>query len=155
RADRAGALAMTTSHAPTPVTVLFADISGSTLMYAVHGDQRAFAVTSACLGLLEAEVARSGGRVVKRVGDAILAVFDAADAGVGAAVGMLRALETAESPAQDERVHVRVGIASGTAVLDAGDVYGDVVNVAARLVGLAGVDEIFLSGDCHDALPRE
>jgi len=146
---------MTVVPEPAPVTVLFADISGSTLLYALRGDEQAFAVTSACLAVLEAEVASASGRVVKRVGDAILAVFPAPDAGVDAAVRMLRALESAAAPLRDERIHVRVGIASGTAVLDAGDVYGDVVNVAARLVGLAGPDEIFLAGECHDGLAPE
>ena len=48
---------------------------------------------------------------------------------------------------------MRAGIAYGKAVVVPDDVYGDVVNVAARLVGLAGGDEIFLSGTVYESLP--
>ena len=51
-----------------PVTVLFADISGSTLMYAERGDATAFGLTSTCLNLLEEQATAVGGRVVKRLG---------------------------------------------------------------------------------------
>jgi hypothetical protein len=89
------------------------------------------------------------------VGDAVLAAFDAAVPAIQAAAGMQWALEAPECKLRAEGLHVRVGIASGTAVLDAGDVYGDVVNVAARLVSLAGADEIFLGGETYDALTPE
>jgi adenylate cyclase len=150
---------MGTGHDPNaasaPVTVLFADISGSTLMYAVRGDEVAFKLTSTCLTVLEEQVVRSGGRVIKRVGDAILAAFESAEAAVRAAAGMQRALESPDCPVRGEGVLVRVGIASGTAVHDEGDIYGDIVNVAARLVSLAGADEIFLTGESHATLPVE
>jgi class 3 adenylate cyclase len=143
------------SSASAPVTILFADISGSTLMYAVRGNEVAFQITSACLTLLEEQVTAAGGRVVKRVGDAILAAFEAGEAAVRAAAGMQRALEDPACTVRAEGILVRVGIASGAAVHDAGDVYGDVVNVAARLVSLAGADEIFLTGETLEALPDE
>ena len=66
---------------------------------------------------------------------------------------MRRALDDPECPLRGEGVHVRVGISCGNVVLEQGDVYGDVVNVAARLVSLAGVDEIFFSGNVYEALP--
>jgi class 3 adenylate cyclase len=137
------------------LTVLFADISGSTLMYAVRGNEAAYTLTSTCLGLLEEQVHRLGGAVVKRVGDAILARFEDAEAAVRAAAGMQHALEAPDCPVRGEGLHVRTGIATGTALLDAGDVYGDVVNVAARLVALAGADEILLAGETYDALSED
>ncbi len=137
------------------VTVMFADISGSTLMYAVRGNEAAFGLMSTCLRLLEAQVHAAGGRVVKRVGDAILATFDTATAAIGAAADMQHALEAPDSPVCDEGIHVRAGVSTGPAVLDGEDVYGDVVNVAARLVALAGAEEIFLSGETYQELPAE
>ncbi len=146
----------TTSRDPkSELTILFADISGSSLMYAVRGDTVAFNLTTSCLNLMEEEVKKRGGRVFKRVGDAVLAVFDDAGAAVRAAEGIQLALDDPECTLRREGVHVRAGISSGTAVLDAGDVYGDVVNVAARLVAHAGADEIFLSGRAYEALPAE
>jgi adenylate cyclase len=138
------------------VSVLFADISGSTLMYAVRGDEVAFKLTSACLSLLEQEVQRFGGRVIKRVGDAILAAFAGSEAAVRAAAGMQHALESPDCPVRGEGVLVRVGVSTGMAVRDpTGDVYGDIVNIAARLVSLAGADEIFLNGEAYEEIPAE
>jgi class 3 adenylate cyclase len=139
--------------ADAPITVIFADISGSTMLCAVRGDETAYKLVSTCLTILETEVRRFGGRVIKRVGDAILAVFDAAEPAVHAAQSMQIALEAPGSEVHAEGVRVRVGIATGTAVLDAGDIYGDVVNVAARLTSLAGADEVFMAGETFEALP--
>jgi class 3 adenylate cyclase len=137
-----------------PVTALFADISGSTLMYAVRGNEVAFQLTSTCLTLLEGCVAAAGGRVIKRVGDAILAAFGDGEAAVQSAVAMAHALEAPDCPVREENIRVRVGVATGEAVHDAGDIYGDVVNVAARLTSLAGPGEIFLTGETLAALPE-
>jgi len=106
--------------ADAPITVIFADISGSTMLCAVRGDETAYKLVSTCLTILEAEVQRFGGRVIKRVGDAILAVFDSAEPAVHAAQSMQIALEAPGSEVHAEGVRVRVGIATGTAVLDAG-----------------------------------
>lgn len=139
----------------TTATVLFADISGSTTLYAVRGDAVAFQLTSRCLALLEEHVTAAHGRVVKRLGDGVLAVFDTAPPAVGAAIEIQRALAAADSVLRQEGLHVRVGISSGAIVLAPDDIYGDVVNVAARLVSLAGADEIVLSGSVHDALGEQ
>ncbi len=139
--------------ADAPITVIFADISGSTMLCAVRGDETAYKLVSACLTTMEAEVQRHGGHVIKRVGDAILAYFDAAEPAVHAAHSMQVALEAPGSEVHAEGVRVRVGVATGTAVLDAGDIYGDVVNVAARLTSLAGADEVFMAGETYEGLP--
>lgn len=136
-----------------PVAVLFADISGSTLLYAIRGDEEAFRLSSSCLSLVQEELEACGGRIVKRLGDALLAVFANVEGAVQAAAGMQRRMDDPQCDLHDEGVHVRVGIAWGSAVFDDGDVYGDVVNVAARLVALAGADEILLSEAAHDSLP--
>ncbi len=137
-----------------PVAVVFADVSGSSLLYAEQGDTVAFNIVSRCLDVLEVHVKQHAGRVVKRVGDAVLAVFDDATAAVCASASMQQAMEVSGNAA-GICTHVRIGISHGTAVLDAGDVYGDMVNVAARLVALAGVDEIVISGAVYDALPLD
>src|SRR5438552_2793969 len=120
------------------LSIMFADISGSTLMYAVRGDSVAFSLTSTCLTLMEEQVKSVGGRVVKRVGDGIMAVFETTEAAVSAAVGIQEALDKPGSELRREGLHVRVGVACGRSVLAGGDVYGDVVNVAARLQAHAG-----------------
>jgi adenylate cyclase len=146
---------------PTPtstspdLTILFADISGSSLMYATRGDAVAFNLTSTCLNLMEEHVGQHGGRVVKRVGDGVMAVFESPEAALRAAEAIQRAVDTPDSLLRRERIQVRVGISCGPAVLDGDDVYGDVVNVAARLVSHAGSDEIFLSSHAYERLPAD
>ena len=137
----------------TPTAVLFADISGSVSIYADRGDTVAFRLNDACLSLLEESVEGRGGRVIKRAGDAILAEFDAAEEAVAAALEMLGAVAAPESGLKDEGIHVRVGVSYGTVVHSEGDIYGDRVNVAARLVALAGPGEILLSGSAYEILP--
>jgi class 3 adenylate cyclase len=137
----------------TPMTVLFADITGSTTLYAQRGDATAFALASTCLTLVEAEIRATGGRVIKRLGDGVLAVFETPLPAIEAAARIRAAIDDAARSQASEGVQVRVGIATGQAVLSADDVYGDTVNVAARLVSLAGADEIFLSGKVYEALP--
>jgi len=139
----------------SPVTILFADISGSTSLYAQRGDTVAFSLVSNCIDILEAQVSGGGGRLVKRVGDGILAVFEQPADAVLAAAAMQDALEKPGTSLHVERIRVRVGISTGTAVIAEGDVFGDVVNVAARLVSIAGAGDIFLSGKAYEALPAE
>jgi adenylate cyclase len=143
------------THAAEHLAVLFADISGSTLLYRTRGDAIGFKLVSTCLDLLEHEVVRFGGRLIKRIGDAVLAGFAGSEctaAAIRAAAGMQRALEVPDCPLRGEGVTVRLGISAGTAVLDRGDVYGDVVNVAARLVALAGAEEVLISGEAYALL---
>jgi class 3 adenylate cyclase len=138
-----------------PVAVLVADISGSTTMYVERGDTTAFALATGCLTLLEDHVRDAGGRVVKRMGDGILAVFDRAEDAMAAAIAIRRTVEAPDCTLGRDGIRVRIGISSGTAVVAEGDVYGDVVNVAARLVGVAGPDEVFLSGQAYEDLPLD
>ncbi|MGH7789294.1 MAG: adenylate/guanylate cyclase domain-containing protein, partial [Candidatus Binatia bacterium] len=111
----------------TPLTVMFADITASTTLYAQRGDATAFALASECLGLVDAEIRAAGGRVIKHLGDGLLAVFDAPLPAVDAALRIRSTIAAPERGLLREGVRVRVGIASGAAVLAEGDVYGDTV----------------------------
>ena len=136
----------------TPVTVLFADITASTTLYAQRGDVTAFALASECLDQVDTGIAAAGGRVLKRLGDGVLALFDNPTQAVRAAVALRTALSAPDTTVWREGVRVRFGISCGPAMLVRDDVFGDVVNVAARLTTLAGGDEIFLSGKVYELL---
>ena len=139
----------------TQVAVLFVDISGSTTLYAQRGDAAAFSLTKACLDLVGEQIAAAGGRVLRQIGDGVLAVFDTPVRALQAAIRISETTEDSAGPLASEGVRVRSGISCGPAVLLADDVYGDVANVAARLVGRADAGEIFLSGKVYEALPDE
>ncbi len=143
-------------HLPADhLAVLFADISDSSLLYAMRGDSVAFALSTKCIDVMIAEIRRAGGRVVKRIGDGLLATFKQADASVRAASGIQQALDDRSSVLSQEGLHVRIGISAGRAVLRDDDVFGDVVNVAARLETHAGPGEIVLSSAVYEALPAD
>ena len=138
-----------------PVTVLFVDISDSTTLYAQRGDAIAFGLAKTCLDLAAAKVTAAGGRVLRHVGDGIWAVFDTPGQSLRAAIEIKQAMEDPTCSLESEGVRVHSAMSSGPAVLLADDVYGDVANVAARLVGRAAAGEILLSGKVYEGLPAE
>jgi len=138
-----------------PVTVLFADIVASTALYVQRGDATAFALTAQCLGEVERHLVAGGGRIRKRLGDGLLATFESSTAALRAAQIARSALIDPDGTLVREGVRARFGITAGPAVDEADDIFGDVVNVAARLLALAGPDEIFLSGKVYEVLDQE
>ena len=126
--------------------VLFADVSGSTALYEVLGDERAFALVETCLATMSACTAAAHGRVVKTIGDAVMAVFDSADQAASAAAEMqTRVAEF--GPAVGVRLSLRIGLHFGPVVERDGDVFGDTVNLASRLCDLASKGQIVTDGD--------
>jgi adenylate cyclase len=133
------------------LAVLFADVAGSTRLYEQLGDVEALAAIGRCLSLAE-NVARSyGGRLVKTIGDEAMIVFGAADQATEAA-GEIQG-KMADLPTHGTaRIFFRVGIHCGAAREVDGDVFGDSVNVAARMVALAKSGQVILSASAVEAL---
>ncbi len=126
---------------PQTCAVLFVDISGSTRLYEELGDAQALARVDACLRLLQAAAAEFAGRVVKSTGDGLMCAFGAADDALQSARVMhLRVLEQGALGGPTLGIHV--GCHYGSVLESAGDLYGDCVNVAARVAGLAKVGQI-------------
>jgi adenylate cyclase len=140
--------------AATPTAVLFADISGSTRLYEVAGDAAAAAAVSRCIDLLRQKTAVLGGRVMRIVGDEILAVFPSADAAARAAIDMQAGVAELP-PAAEIRMGVRIGFNFGPVAERGGELFGDAVNVAARLAGLAQKDQIITSYETFEVLSPE
>ena len=137
------------------VAVLFADIVDSSLLYATSGNTVAFTLTTECVHIMIEEVRRVGGRALKRIGDSIMAVFDHVDSAVDAAEAIQKVMAQSEPGAAHDRLRVHIGISAGPAVVTEGDVFGDVVNVAARLEKQAGPGEIILSGQAYEGLSAD
>ena len=131
--------------------VLFADVAGSTALYEVLGDDRAFALIESCLSVMSTCTAQERGRVVKTIGDAVLSVFPCASAAAAAAVEMQTRVE-ANGPAQGVRLGLRIGFHFGPVVAHDHDVFGDTVNLASRLCDLASRGQIVTDRDTARSL---
>jgi adenylate cyclase len=98
-------------------------------------------------------IARHGGRIVKLMGDGLLAEFPSVGEAVACAVGMQRGLAGREPDILgDERIRLRIGINLGDVIVDGDDIYGDGVNIAARLQQMARVGGICLTRAVRDQL---
>jgi len=118
--------------------ILAADVVGySRLMTA--DEQATVAALDAARAIFRSRIESSQGRVIDMAGDSVLAVFDSATGAVSAAVAVQEALEAAaRTTSDDRRMRFRIGVHLGDVIEKAdGTVYGDGVNIAARLEGLA------------------
>lgn len=130
---------------PVPQTVaavLFADISGSTTIYETLGDALAKQMIDECLRDMRTATARHGGRVVKTIGDELMCVFPDADRVAMAASEMQQAIADMP-PVSGVKRAIRVGFHVGPVIESEGDVFGDTVNTAARMAGLAKGQQIY------------
>jgi class 3 adenylate cyclase len=136
---------------PPDMAVLFADVCGSTRLYESLGDAEALATIGRCVALISDVCIGHGGRVVKTIGDEAMAVFPSADKAANAAAEM-QARMSREAPVAGSRLAIRVGFHLGPTIEADGDVFGDSVNVAARMVGLAKREQVITSATTADAL---
>lgn len=133
----------TLSNAHT-YTVLLVDISGSTKLYEELGDERALARIEECLHLLQQATVALAGRIVKSTGDGLMCAFDEAERALQAALTMqVRIAEQAALGGPTLGIHV--GCHHGPVLENAGDLYGDCVNVAVRVAGLAKPGQVILT----------
>ncbi|HWI83168.1 adenylate/guanylate cyclase domain-containing protein [Ramlibacter sp.] len=125
-------------------TVVFADLSGSTAVYETLGNARAAETITGLTHWIGRVCEAHGGRVVKTLGDGVLAVFPDSPPAVTAVVELQRShtQRLAEWPDQ-ARLRLRIGIAAGEVIEVGGDCFGDAVNVASRLSDLSGPEEIW------------
>jgi class 3 adenylate cyclase len=133
------------------MAVLFADVSGSTKLYEALGDTEALATIGRCVTLMSTVCVGQGGRVVKTIGDEVMAVFASADKAAQAAAEMQSRI-SGHPPVGGSRLAIRVGFHLGPAIETEGDVFGDSVNVASRMAALAKREQIILSSHTVDAL---
>lgn len=103
--------------------------------------------------LIDPEMERHNGTIIKSTGDGLIAEFASVVEAMQCAVTIQRAIDRREQTTQqDRRIAYRVAVHLGDVVFDDGDIYGDGVNVAARLEALAEPGGIIVSGTAHDML---
>ena len=121
---------------------MFADVSGSTRLYEQLGDAEALRIINGCLDQLRAAIVKSRGRVIKTIGDEIMASFDTAESAMMAACEIQQRVDGLP-PFGEVKLAVRVGFHYGPAILENNDVFGDTVNLA----GAAGPVAAISAGD--------
>ncbi|MCV7302604.1 adenylate/guanylate cyclase domain-containing protein [Mycobacterium barrassiae] len=120
-------------------TVLFTDIVGSTERATALGDEAWGSILAAHNRAIEREALGARGKIVKFTGDGALATFD----GPARAINCACAIRDAVS---DLGLHIRAGLHTGEVEVDDNDVHGIAVHIAARIMGIAGPDEVLVSG---------
>jgi class 3 adenylate cyclase len=134
------------------MTILFSDIQGSTAFAEQNGDDEYMRMIGRHNSMLFPVIESNGGRVVKTLGDAILAKFDDSVGAIKAAAGMQRALaKDREGRDESEQISIRIGLHYGIGLLKDDDVFGDVVNAASRVQHLAEGDQILITDVLLDA----
>ncbi len=102
---------------------------------------------------LEPTLARHGGRLIKLIGDGALVEFGSVVDALNAAIEFQRSMTSANLDRRDdERIVFRIGVHVGDVIVDGDDLYGDGMNVAARLEGHAPPGGILISGNAKDAV---
>lgn len=131
----------------TSLTFLFTDLKGSTELYERVGDLEAFELVKAHFRTLNEVVAMNAGAVVKTIGDAVMATFPTPDRALSAALGMREAMRELNDRRGHEDLLLKIGIHEGPCLAvtlnDRLDYFGQTVNIAARVQGLATSRSIF------------
>lgn len=127
-------------------TILFADITGSTSLYESLGDEAARKLCADSINLLTAIIGANHGRVVKTMGDGIMAAFPSVLHGYDASVSMQEAHD-------NKQLAITIGFHDGQVIEENGDLFGDTVNLAAKIAAKAKPGEVLLTEQAADKLP--
>jgi adenylate cyclase len=136
--------------------VLLADVVGYSRLMSADEDGTHIRLANCVKNLIEPTVALHEGRLVRSKGDGFLVEFDSAVNAVSCAVDIQRGLAALDDgSAGDRKLQLRIGINSGDVIVDQNDIYGNSVNIAARLEGLAEPGGIYVTRTvCEQLLGR-
>ena len=136
--------------------ILAADVAGYTRLMESDEDATLAAWWAARKDVIDPSIAEYGGRIVKHTGDGFLAEFATATEAVRCAVAMQTALVASNSDTpEDRRFDFRMGINIGEIVDDDEDIYGDGVNIAARIESLAEPGGVWVSANVHEQVHKK
>lgn len=137
------------------VTILFTDIEDSTRYWGNRGDVSGRLMVDRHNRIIFPIVRQFRGKVIKTIGDSVMAMFAQPEDGVSASIAIQQALQQTRDDDRSFRIKVRIGLHMGEAIVEKNDVFGDVVNVAARVESEAEADEILFSGRLSKHLDKE
>lgn len=125
------------------LAIVFADISGSTKLYETLGDQVARSKVAETLETIANVVKEHNGTVIKTIGDEVMCTFLTAEEAATACCDMHESLEEVNNNIKEGTIiAIRVGMHYGPAIMEGGDVFGDAVNLAARMAAQAKANQI-------------
>ena len=138
------------SHFSKTVAVMFTDIKGSTSFYEVRGDLEGRAMVHRHNEIVIPNITSHHGTLIKTIGDATLSFFEHPFNALHSAMAIQQALHDYNlDKTQTDQIHVKIGLNYGTGIVQQDDIYGDVVNVASRMVSVAAAGEIIIPEDFY------
>jgi class 3 adenylate cyclase/tetratricopeptide (TPR) repeat protein len=144
------------THTPNSIrkiAVLFTDVVGSTQYFKDLGDVAGREMLQRHQDIASSPIVEHAGIVVKTLGDSVMAYFMDPKEAVKAAIKIQqRFLNQNRQQDPEHQILVRIGIHWGEGIIEEQDIFGNVVNLAAKIVPLAGRDQIFVSNDVCKAV---
>jgi formylglycine-generating enzyme required for sulfatase activity/class 3 adenylate cyclase len=148
-------------HDPTPTprrlaAIVAADISGYSRLMEIDEEGTHRRVKRIERDLVEPSIAEHHGRLVKTTGDGFIAIFDSPVEAVRCGIVIQQNMigRNAALP-KHHWIEYRIGVNLGDVIIEADDVYGDGVNVASRLEGIAGPGQVFISGGIYEQIKHK
>ena len=132
------------------MAIMAADVAGYSRLMGTDEEGTLAHLKSFRKTLVDPKIAEHRGHIVKTTGDGMLVEFASAVDAVRCAVEIQRGMaeQNADAP-QDNRIEFRIGIHLGDIIIDDNDIFGDGVNIAARLEGIAEPGGVCISDDAH------
>jgi TolB-like protein len=130
--------------------VLAADVAGYSRLMGADEVGTLSALKAARRELVDPEIATHKGRIVKTTGDGMLVEFASSVDAVTCAIAIQRRMAERAASATDPQLQYRIGINIGDIIIDADDIFGDGVNIAARLEGIAEPGGICISSSAYE-----
>ncbi|RMF85247.1 MAG: hypothetical protein D6736_17690, partial [Nitrospinota bacterium] len=138
-------------HLTQNLCLLWADVVGSTAYYQKHGDVEGRLFIQQHNDLLSPLIEKHGGKVIKTVGDAIMASFSSPENALAAAIAIQRELQAhARSTLEEDHLHSKISLHYGKALVETNDIYGDLVNLPVQLNEQAEPDQILISQSVYE-----
>jgi adenylate cyclase len=131
--------------------ILAADVAGYSRLMGVDEEHTLERLKALRRELVDPKIAEHHGRIVKTTGDGLLVEFPSVVDAVRCAVEVQQAMpERNTGIGTDNRIELRIGINLGDVIVEGDDLYGDGVNIAARVEALADAGAVFVSNTVHD-----
>jgi class 3 adenylate cyclase len=139
------------------IVIMFVDISGSTRLYETLGNEPAYKLVTKWISILSDIIDQHQGTLIKTIGDEVMCTFADAYQAINAAIKMNNSFEDIFKTRlkKNLRPGLRIGLQTGRVIRQGNDVFGDAVNMAARMVSLAKPKQILTTQEMIDELPSD